>query len=200
MPDAALREALLNALVHRDYSVPAPVQIRVYEGRLAIWNPAVLPEGWSVADLLRPHASIPYNPNIANAFFRAGDIEAWGRGIQRIFQACRDAAVPRPKLRFTGQDLWMTFPFGPVYLRAISPEAGKTQVEAPVETPVETPVKTPEQILAVLAAAPRKTLAEVALSIGKSTSAVERAAARLVKAGRLRFVGPRKGGRWEVLP
>ena len=59
-------------------------------------------------------------------------------------------------------------------------------------------VKTPELILAVLAEAPALTLKEVALRIGKSTSTVERAVSTLVKAGQLRFVGPRKGGHWEV--
>lgn len=75
----------------------------------------------------------------------------------------------------------------------------ETQVETPVETPVEIPIKTPEQILHALAADPQLTLAEMAQAIGKSASAVERAAAKLVKEGRLRFVGPRKGGKWEVL-
>ena len=60
--------------------------------------------------------------------------------------------------------------------------------------------KTPEQILAALAATLETTLADLALSIGKSLSAVERAAAKLVKEKRLRFVGPWKGGRWEVMP
>lgn len=78
-----------------------------------------------------------------------------------------------------------------------------TPVETPVDTPVETPVigraKTPERILAVLAAHPTSTLADVAASMGKSLRAVERAVARLKQERRLRFVGPRKGGRWEVL-
>ena len=55
VPRAALREALLNALVHRDYAVTAPVQIRVYENRLRMWNPAVLPEGWTLDTLLGAH-------------------------------------------------------------------------------------------------------------------------------------------------
>ena len=80
---------------------------------------------------------------------------------------------------------------------------GAGQSVAPVETPVETPVKaatkTPERILAVLRAHPTCTLGEVASSIGKSVRAVERAAAPLHQEGRLRFVGPRKGGRWEVI-
>lgn len=208
VPDDALREALLNALVHRDYAVAAPVQIRVYEDRLKIWNPAVLPEGWGLDDLLHEHASLPYNPNVANAFFRAGEIEAWGRGVQRIFQSCREAGTPAPQLRLSGNDLWLEFPYAKDYLKAVSPTGGeeavpepggRTLVKAPVETPVETPVKTPEQVLAALAANPELTLAALASSIGKSLSAVERATAKLVKERKVRFVGPRKGGHWEVL-
>jgi len=61
-------------------------------------------------------------------------------------------------------------------------------------------VRTPEQILAALTANPELTLAALATSMGKSLSAVERAKTKLVKEGKLRFVGPRKGGHWEVLP
>ncbi len=211
----AAREALLNALVHRDYAVPGPVLIRVYDDRLAIVNPAVLPEGWTQKSLLEPHHSHPFNPDIANAFFRAGEIEAWGRGIERIFEACETAGTPRPSLRFESNGLWIEFPFAASYLSIIRGDGtaqvtgevtphvtpgAKTPVETPVKTLVKTPVKTPEQILAALAANPDMTLAALAETIGKSLSAVERATAKLVKAGRVRFVGPRKGGHWEVLP
>jgi len=202
VPDAALREAVLNALIHRDYAVAAPVQIRVYANRLRIWNPAVLPEGWSLDDLLREHASLPYNPNVANAFFRAGEIEAWGRGIQRIFQACRDAKSLLPQFELTGHDLWTGFPYAPDYVQALAsavPSEGDAGA-MPVKTPVETPVKTPVKIIEILAQNPNLTLAEVARTIGKSKSAVERASRKLVLAGRLRYVGPAKGGHWEVTP
>jgi ATP-dependent DNA helicase RecG len=193
VPQAALREVILNALIHRDYSVGAPVQIRVHDDHLRIWNPGQLPEHWTVDKLLKPHASQPFNPDIANAFFRAGEIEAWGRGIQRIFEVCKAHGVPSPVIDYTPGDFSIEFAYAPEYL------AVATTVETPVETPVETRVKTPEQILAALAATPEITLAELAASIGKSLSAVERAAAKLVKEKRLRFVGPRKGGRWEVM-
>ena len=75
----------------------------------------------------------------------------------------------------------------------------KVRVETPVEMKVEMRAKTPDAVLALLASEPALTLTQVAERIGKSTSTVERAAAALVKAGRLRFVGPRKGGHWEVL-
>jgi ATP-dependent DNA helicase RecG len=204
VPDAALREGLLNALVHRDYAVAAPVQIRVYADRFAIWNPAVLPEGWGVDDLLREHASLPYNPNLANAFFRAGEIEAWGRGIQRIFQACRDAGTPAPRIRLTGNDLWLEFAFASSYLQAVSPTGSSEPIaeaggKASVKASVKTSVKTAEALLELLRQNPQMTLAQVAAAVGRTVRAVEMASAKLVKAGRLRFVGPQKGGRWEIL-
>ena len=120
VPDAALREAVLNALVHRDYAVGAPVQIRVYEDRLTLWNPCVLPDGWTVRNLLGAHPSTPFNPAIANVFFRAGEIETWGRGIQRIIAACKEAGTPRPRLRLEPNGLWLEFPYAPEYLKAMA--------------------------------------------------------------------------------
>lgn len=196
VPDVALREAVLNALIHRDYAIPAPVQIRVYADRLTIWNPAVLPEGWGLAELLGAHASLPYNPNVANAFFRAGQIEAWGRGIQRIFEACRAAGAPEPRLEASGHELRLEIGFAgePVA------QAGEAPVKTPVKTLVKTPVKTSDAILVLLREQPGLRLADVAEALGKSTSAVERATRKLREEGRVRYVGPQKGGRWEVLP
>ena len=98
----------------------------------------------------------------------------------------------------------LTFRANPAHLAAaLGRESTSAPVETPVKTRVETPVEkraeTPDRILAALAGNPDMTLAQVANAIGKSSSAVERAAAKLVGQGRLRFVGPRKGGRWEVL-
>ena len=78
-------------------------------------------------------------------------------------------------------------------------EGDGTSVKTPVETLVKTRAKTPEKILEALGARPDLTLAELAISIGKSVSAVERASAKLVKEGRLKYMGPQKGGHWEVL-
>jgi len=199
VPEAALREAVLNALIHRDYSIPAPIQIRVYADRLKIWNPAHLPESWTIEKLREAHSSRPYNPSIANAFFRAGEIEAWGRGIQRIIEACRKGGAPDPVLDYTPGDLWVEFPFAPDYLKTSTETTQKPGAETPVETTEETPVETPGKIMRLLGTHPEMTLREVALRIGKSIRAVERASVKLVKAGKLKRVGPKKGGHWEVL-
>ena len=96
-PGEALREAVLNAIAHRDCGHPAPIQIRVYDDRISLWNPGSLPPDWTLDKLMGTHASVPHNPGIANAFFRAGMIEAWGRGIGHIVSACRAAGTAEPR-------------------------------------------------------------------------------------------------------
>ena len=148
VPRAALREAVLNALVHRDYAVTAPVQIRVYEDRLRLWNPAVLPEGWTRDTLLGAHSSSPYNPALANAFFRAGEIEAWGRGVERIFAACEAAGSPKPVLRYEPNDMWLEFAFDPAYLKVL--RAGQKQTEPLVAQVTEQVTEQVERLIFAL--------------------------------------------------
>lgn len=195
VPEAALREAVLNAIIHKDYAAGTPIQIGVYADRLLLWNPGRLPPAWTVAKLKGKHPSQPFNPDVANAFFRAGLIEAWGRGIARMMQACRAAGTPLPQLRYEPTGLWVEFAFAADW---VDKSAG-VQVETPVETPVEARVDTREKIVSLMARHPDMSLAQIAAAIGKSTSAVERASAKLVNEGRIRHVGPKKTGRWEVL-
>ncbi|HYQ37594.1 MAG TPA: ATP-binding protein [Pseudomonas sp.] len=111
LPLAALREALLNAIVHKDYASGVPIQIRLHDDRISLWNPARLPEGWSVASLRSRHLSRPGNPDIANAFYRAGLIDAWGLGIDRLIDACRSHGIVEPLLRHEQDGLWLEFAF-----------------------------------------------------------------------------------------
>ena len=108
-PEDALREALLNAVAHKDYAGCTPIQIRVYGDKIKIWNEGQLPENWTVEDLLREHSSRPYNPDIANAFFRCGYVESWGRGIEKITEQCNEARLPMPIITNKGSDFWITF-------------------------------------------------------------------------------------------
>lgn len=85
----ALREAVHNAIVHKDYSSGTPIQIGVFQDKLYIYNSAVMPNNWDVDKLLSSHRSEPHNPDIANAFFKAGYIESWGRGISKIIEGSK---------------------------------------------------------------------------------------------------------------
>jgi len=96
-PLAAIREMLLNALVHRNY-MGAPIQIRVYDDKISIWNEGILPAGLTPAALKRSHSSRPRNPIIADVSFKGGYIDAWGRGTIKILDTCREAELPEPEI------------------------------------------------------------------------------------------------------
>ena len=96
-PVAALREMLLNALVHRDYMGSA-VQIRMYDSRFSSWNEGILPQGLSLESLKRQHPSRPRNPLIADVCFKGGYIDAWGRGTLKIINSCKEAGLPEPEI------------------------------------------------------------------------------------------------------
>ena len=108
-PEEALREALLNAVAHKDYAGCTPIQIRVYGDRIRIWNEGQLPENWTIKNLLQEHSSRPYNPDIANAFFRSGYVESWGRGIGKMTEQCVGAGLPAPIITHEGSDFWIIF-------------------------------------------------------------------------------------------
>jgi len=108
-PKEAIREALLNAIAHKDYSGGVPVQISVYGDKIIFWNEGQLPENWTIKNLLEKHASRPYNPDIANALFRSGYIEAWGRGTIKIIKECKQAGIPEPVFSYDSSDITVEF-------------------------------------------------------------------------------------------
>lgn len=97
-PVAALREMLLNALVHRDY-MGSMIQIRMYDNRFSIWNEGFLPQGLTLEALKRQHPSRPRNPLIAEVCFKGGYIDSWGRGTNKIINSCKDAGLPEPEMK-----------------------------------------------------------------------------------------------------
>ena len=184
VPEAALREAVLNAIAHKDYASGTPIQISVYEDKLMIWNPGQLPADWTVDRLTEKHSSQPYNPDVANAFFRAGMIESWGRGIEHIFAECEAAGIPGPQLRYETSGLWLEFglPKRP---------PGKTTQESTQET-------TQEKIVALLRANPGITRNALAQAIGITADGIKYHLDKLKAAGEIRHHGPTKAGHWEV--
>ena len=94
-PPQAIREMLLNALVHKTY-MGAPIQLRVFDSHISIWNEGNLPNGLTINDLKKEHNSRPRNPTIANACFMAGYIDTWGRGTIKIIGSCLESGLPEP--------------------------------------------------------------------------------------------------------
>ncbi|NQE44576.1 hypothetical protein C5S31_00965 [ANME-1 cluster archaeon GoMg2] len=96
-PLDALREAIINAICHRDYADNADIQIKIYDDRITIWNPGGLLPGMTIEELYDPnHSSKPRNKLIAQTFYDVGLIERYGSGIQRIMNACKSSNLPMP--------------------------------------------------------------------------------------------------------
>ena len=101
----AFREILINAIIHKDYRSCNPIQISVYEDKIYIWNDGTMPpELDSTEKLFEKHSSKPYNPKLAEVFFKSGMIEAWGRSFEKIREACAlyDGPLPDYKISESG--------------------------------------------------------------------------------------------------
>lgn len=115
-PYEAIREVLLNAIVHREY-LGAPIQISIYDDKLMIWNYGTLPEGLTLEDLKKKHTSHPRNPFLADIFFKGGLIESWGRGTLKIISECKSAGLPEPETKVMSGGIAVT-----IFKDNISPE------------------------------------------------------------------------------
>ena len=98
-PLDAVREAVANAIIHKDYSSAAEIQIKIYDDKVWLWNQGSLPDQLEVEDLKKEHSSYPKNPLIANTFYRAGLIEHWGSGTKRIVDLCKEQNLPEPEFK-----------------------------------------------------------------------------------------------------
>ncbi len=96
LPPAAVGEAIINALAHRDYHSNASVEVRLFADRLEIWNPGALPGTLTLEGLRSDHASIPNNPLLAESLYLSGYIEKLGSGTQKMIELCQQAGLPEP--------------------------------------------------------------------------------------------------------
>ncbi|MDR1398176.1 MAG: putative DNA binding domain-containing protein [Desulfarculales bacterium] len=184
IPRPALREAIFNAIVHRDYTTGIPIQIKVFPDCVIIYNDGRLPETWTVDNLLKKHRSRPYNPKIAYVFYRAGYIETWGRGIERIINACKDAGKREPLFEVSPGEVSVTF-----FIDAIA---------IAKDTDSDTVNDTQNWILKLLALNPRMTAKAISVELGINERNVKKNIKTLKDAGFIERVGSDRSGHWAV--
>jgi ATP-dependent DNA helicase RecG len=110
VPPEALREVLLNAVMHRDYSDPGGyVAVAVFDDRIEVRSVGTLPRGVSADSLAGSHRSVLRNPLIAEAFHRTGAVEIWGRGTNRVIEECRKHGVTPPTFEEREGAVYVTF-------------------------------------------------------------------------------------------
>jgi ATP-dependent DNA helicase RecG len=108
-PPFAIREAIVNAICHRDYTIMSNVQVRIFDDRIEVWGCGPLPEPLSIGDLKRKHESILRNPLIGKCFFLIKFIEQWGTGTNRMIEACLKHGLPEPEFEMVAGNLVVTF-------------------------------------------------------------------------------------------
>ena len=189
LPETALREALVNAVVHRNYfEKGANIMVEIFDDRVDITNPGGLPKGMTREELGKK--SVTRNPLLAAMFLRAEYIEKLGTGINRIQQAMTEAGHPRADFEIN-YFFSASFPRG---YESSEKMSGKTSGKMSGKMSG----KTSEAIIKLIKSNNKITMPEMAEMIGVTERSIERNIEQLRKKGIIKRRGPDKGGYWEV--
>jgi ATP-dependent DNA helicase RecG len=198
MPRDVLREAVLNAVVHKDYSACNPIHIKIYDNKVVIYNNCQIHPNISPENLLRGTVSQPHNPLIANAFFRSGQIEAWGRGIEKMKRGCIDDNLPEPEFDISPSMFSICF-----HIRNNNTASAESQIYSANNGEMNGGInsginETRQKILALMLTNPNVTTQELSIELGIDRRNAESHIRALKKNGLLTREGARKNGRWVV--
>ena len=208
-PIDAVREMIYNALVHCNWARMVPIQISVYPDRLYVANQAVLPRDLTVERLLSKHKSEPYNPLIAQVFYRAGFIESWGRGIEKIRRACEADGIPMASYELDADGVMVMLESAlpdrkpdndltHVFADEVSFSSEKEQLKPDndLTRKLLTLTKRQRAVFDMIIARPESTQQEIADELNVSRSAVGNHIMSLKKAG---LVEGKTGEKWVIL-
>lgn len=191
-PPLATREALANAICHRDYTTPGgAVAIAMYDDRLEIINPGTLHFSITPEKLLKPHESKPWNPIIASVFYRAGVIEKWGTGTLNIIDWCKENGNPQPTWDVRAGSVITTFFPSSFFMSGKKPE--EQAEESKKMRPESRPESIEEQVLYLLQNKPLSK-GELSKALGHRhiSGSLKKAILSLLKQGRIAYTIPEK--------
>lgn len=199
LPKEALREILYNAIAHKDYTGP-DIQMHVYDSSIEIWNEGELPEGYTQETLFARHSSKPRNHKIANVFFKAGFIDTWGRGFQKIRDGFEADGIPMPKVEnFCGGVRVSIERTVFVKLSHVGSSVGSDVTSSVTSL---SPVKLSEKQMAILELIrkdSRISVKEMSLVLSQVERTIKRHLADLQKKGILIREGNTSAGHWEII-
>jgi predicted HTH transcriptional regulator len=184
IPPAVIREAIVNAIAHRDYTSAAAVQVSVFADRVEIWNPGVLPPPLTPEGLRHPHRSVAHNPRMAEVLFLARYIEKFGTGTLMMIRETVAHALPEPGFEQRGGEFFTVLWRDWLTTERMS-RLGLNERQM--------------KILAHLKVAGRITNAEFQKLAGGSRRTALREMATLVQSGILRLVGSGRGSFYELV-
>jgi len=194
LPEEALREALLNAIVHRDYFSNAEIQVYIFKDRLEIVNPGGLVPGIRLSDLGKK--SLSRNKLLFGMLSRMNLVEKAGTGILRIRSAMKDYKLEVPKIET--DENWFTITFKRPDLQKESYEQRFYGKISPKKSPRKIPEKY-QKIIEAIKENPYLPRRELSIILNETEETIQSRLRKLAKDRLIRRVGPDKGGHWEIL-
>ncbi len=200
IPMEALREILYNAIAHKNY-MGAAIQMHVYDDRIEIWNDGNLPEGYTEDTLYSSHPSVPRNPKIANAMFKAGFIDTWGRGYRKIYTGFKNNGLPVPTVgnHFSGLQIVIERTVFNRLNSNVGSDVGSIIVNEAVTATQKKIAERYNSIKEIIKGNPFITAAQLAKLLSVSDRTIERDIAKMQEAGVLIREGDKNGGRWVII-
>ncbi|MCD8020369.1 MAG: putative DNA binding domain-containing protein [Clostridiales bacterium] len=187
-----------------------PIQISIYEDHMYIWNEGKMPEGLdSTEKLFEKHSSKPYNPKLANTFFKSGMIEAWGRGFDKIRKGCEEYSGPLPKYQLSGGVMVLCNACD-LYLQLMRKNNKEILLKKddPINGPINDPINDGEfgdnidlqtRLLTVIHFHPEWTRKKYSEALNVSDTTVKRLLSKLQKENIVIHEGSRKKGKWVIV-
>jgi len=187
IPIEALREAMINALIHRDYLSSGFTYIEVYDSEIIIKNPGQLPKQLTIKSLYVEHGSFPKNPLLAQILYYTGLIDIWGRGTVNISRTLSKEGLEKP-----------IFDESSGYFRIIFKRPKKAIGDTLGEKLGEKLGENFLKIMQLIQENKHVTTKQLSEKIGISTTAIDNNILKLKKKGLIKRIGPDKGGYWEI--
>lgn len=202
IPIRAIEEAVVNSLCHRDYGNVKANEIAFYQDRIEIYNPGQFPEGHTPKEYIQGKGeSILRNPLIANTLFLSKNIERWGSGIKRIYEACKEEGV-EVEFKEVKTGFKVIFYRKKTEGKVIERTKEKTEKDTIRDTIKDTIKKLSENegiIFIDMMENPRITAEELSQKLNINLRNTKRNIEKLKQKGLLKRVGSRKAGYWEAV-
>lgn len=197
IPFKALRETVLNLLVHRNWDAGnLTPSVAIYDDRVEFWNPGHFPAGNTYQDFIDSPHSFPVNPMIADVFYRSGLMEAWGRGISNIYRECKDAGMPLPEFKSDPHFVILVLRFkNSLTPRSIESERLSEKLSERLGGRLnERLSEAEEEVYRIICSNPNIQLKVIGQHTGKGKSTLARYIAKLVELDLVERTGSRKSG------
>ena len=198
-PMEAIREIVINMVLHRDYRSSSDSIVKVFDDHIEFYNPGRLPDNITIEDLIsNKYRSTPRNKMMADFLKDIGIIEKYGTGIKRIIDYCIKAGLPKPSFTNISDGFMVTVYSSQTRERSVVSEFNTPFVKGSEKSSEKGSEKSSEKIINELINNKNITISDLSSKLGISTRAIEKQLDKLKQKGMIRRVGPAKGGHWEI--